>query len=334
MAPLSCRQTGLSCMLLLCAHVSIVASLALIPSGSPIHGPVEKMTTMMIRKDPSTAQETRRRWLSNGLSFLGTSCIVPLIVFPNVVNAAATVKDPLPESIATVVLVSPSSRLGVQLMDVDIGNKVVAAVKSTEPEGMGATNGLQEGMIAIGSKETSKDIVQQIKYGPYPVVLQFYNLAREMEAPSAAEGLKRFQEKQKEASVPVNDRKEASVSFSGAGLGTKTIRKGTDCELKVRRGDTVKIRYEARVASPGGPIYDSTQDRGGPVTFTLGNGKALNGVEIGMGGMCTGEVRDLDIPSGLGYGRFGSEYYDIPGDVRLWWRVELLQLEPGDMKFR
>lgn len=322
----------LSCLILLCTTLLPRATaFPLIPASIPTSGPVEKKE-VMIRNDiivlAPTDEETRRRWLGNSLSFLGATCATPLI------SNAATVKDPLPESIATVVLGSPSSRLGVQLMDVTIGNKMVAVVKSTEPAGLGATNGLQEGMIAIGNKETSKEIVQQIKYGPYPVILQFYNLAREMGASTAAEGLKRFQEKQKEASVPNNSRAEPSISFSGAGLGTKIIRKGNDCKLKVRRGDTVKVRYEARVASSGGPIYDSTESRRGPVTFTLGDGQAINGVEIGMGGMCTGEVRDLDIPSGLGYGRFGSEYYDIPGDVRLWWRVELLKLVPGDMKFR
>jgi hypothetical protein len=42
--------------------------------------------------------------------------------------------------------------------------------------------------------------------------------------------------------------------------------------------------------------------------------------------MCRGEVREIDIPSLLGYGRSGSEYSDIPGDVRLWWRLELVAL--------
>jgi FKBP-type peptidyl-prolyl cis-trans isomerase len=58
----------------------------------------------------------------------------------------------------------------------------------------------------------------------------------------------------------------------------------------------------------------------------LGGGKAINGVDIGIGGMCEGEVRELDIPSGLGYGAIGSSTFDIPGDIRLWWRIELLQL--------
>ncbi|KAL3939971.1 MAG: hypothetical protein SGBAC_005397 [Bacillariaceae sp.] len=333
MAPF-CRQMRFYCvsLLVLCAHLPKTAAFGLIPTGTPTNGPIKKMIHSDIIPSPSPIEEEpRRQWITNAFSFVGVSTMS--MILPNAVHAAA-VKDPIPEFITTIVLESSSSRLGIQLMDVTIGNKVVAAVKSTEPEGLGATNGIQEGMIAIGKKETSKEIVNQIKNGPYPVILQFYTLARDMEAPSAAEGLKRYQEKQKEASVQSSTRKEATVSYSGAGLGNKTIRKGTDCKLKVRRGDTVKVRYEARVASPGGPIYDSTEDRGGPVTFTLGDGKAINGVEIGMGGMCTGEVRDLDIPSGLGYGRFGSQYYDIPGDVRLWWRIELLELKPGDMKFR
>jgi len=315
MTSLSLIQKLFCCCWLLCTNLPAALSFAAI-------NPTNHQSM------PETGNvETRRQWLADGLTFLGT-CTALLPTDP---VYASIIKDPLPESTVTLILESPSSRLGMQLMDVAIGNKVVAAVKSTEPGGLGATNGIEEGMIAIGNKETSKDIVHQIKNGPYPMMLQFYSLARETGASTAKEGLEKYQANQ---IFQGSSQGEPLLSFKGDGMGTTTVRKGDDCKLKVRRGDTVKVRYLARVASPGGPIYDSTQDRGGPVTFTLGDGKAINGVEIGMGNMCVGEVRDLDIPAGLGYGRFGSEYYDIPGDARLWWRIELLELKPGDMKFR
>jgi FKBP-type peptidyl-prolyl cis-trans isomerase len=276
---------------------------------------------------PSKQHDEGRRAFFLDVASAGSVLLLPL----NPAPAQAFIINPQPQSITTVVLDSPSSRAGIQLTDVRVSAKMYSAVKSAEPDGEASKNGVQVGMLILG-KHSSKDVVNQIKNGPYPIVLQFYNLAEETGAASAAEGLHLAQTSEAPSSTTAY--KEPKLSYAGAGLGTKVIRKGEDCKLKVRRGDTVKVSFEARVASPGGPIYDSTQERGGPITFTLGEGKAINGVEIGMGGMCIGEIRDLDIPSGLGYGRFGSQIFDIPGDTRLWWRIELLELTPTDMKFR
>lgn len=40
----------------------------------------------------------------------------------------------------------------------------------------------------------------------------------------------------------------------------------------------------------------------------------------------------MDIPSALGYGRAGSNVFDIPGDVRLWWKVELVKITKAEFK--
>eukprot|EP00980_Cylindrotheca_fusiformis_P011446 scaffold2654_cov126-Cylindrotheca_fusiformis.AAC.2 len=258
-----------------------------------------------------------------------TGGMLPLPLSPT--HAVAFMSNPRPDAISTLVLDSPSSRAGIQLTDVQVGAKLFSAVKSIGPEGEASKSGIEVGMVVVG-KNSSKGVVNQIKNGPYPVVLQFYNPAAETGAKTAAEGLQMAQSS--EALSAVAPAGPPKLSYSGAGLSTTVIRKGDDCKLRVRRGDTVKINYIARIASPGGPIYDSTQERGGPVVFTVGDGKAINGVDSGIGGMCKGEIRELDIPSGLGYGRFGSQMFDIPGDTRLWWRIELLELTPGDMKFR
>ena len=49
------------------------------------------------------------------------------------------------------------------------------------------------------------------------------------------------------------------------------------------------------------------------------------GVDLGTYDMCPGEVRELSIPSALGYGRQGSRLYRIPGSFRLFWTVELVR---------
>lgn len=276
---------------------------------------------------PIEQQSTGRRACFRSVASTCGLLLLPL----NPIPAQASLSSPLPHSITTLVLDAPSSKAGIQLTDVQVGSKLFSAVKSVGTEGEASKSGIQVGMVVL-DKASSKEVVNQIKNGPYPVVLQFYNLAAETGASTAAEGLLSAQTL--EAPSATLGYREPKLSYSGAGLSTKVVRRGEDCALKVRRGDTVKVSFVGRVASPGGPIYDSTQERGGPVTFTLGDGKAINGVEIGMGGMCRGEIRELDIPSGLAYGSFGSQAFDIPGDTRLWWRLELLELTPGDMKFR
>jgi FK506-binding protein 2 len=229
----------------------------------------------------------------------------------------------------TVILDSPRVSAGVKLYDVKIGSTSYAVVQSVKPDGTAASSGVQEGMIILGKDKTAASIVGRIKNGPYPIVLQFYNLAEDTPK-SPTEALVAAQIKaEEEANV-----KEPPLSAKGTGLIVTTTKKGENCRvgsrLNARRGDTLQINYDARVASPGGPIYDSTEQRGRSVAFVLGRNEAVKGVDIGLYDMCVGEVRELDIPNLLGYGPTGSQIFDVPGDVRLWWKVELLKLTKSD----
>ena len=272
-------------------------------------------------KKPTSLDESRRKALAN-IASLPTV----LIASPALASIAT---PPIPQGITTVMLDSPDSKIGVQLYDVQIGSASYSAVKSIQQNGEAALQGVEEGMIVL-SGSSSKSVVQRIQSGPYPLALQFYNVAEELPgATSASEALQLAKASADSKALE----KEPQLSPKGAGLGTKTTKKADKCELQARRGDTVTIAYEARVASPGGPLYDSSEERGGPVTFVLGDGQTISGVDIGMGGMCEGEIRELDIPSVLGYGRGGSKKFDLPGDVRLWWKIELLQLVEGEKRF-
>jgi FK506-binding protein 2 len=242
---------------------------------------------------------------------------------------ASVAGPPLPQAITTVILDSPGVSAGLKLYDVKIGSTSYAAVQSVKRDGTAASSGVQEGMILLGKDKTAGSVVGRIKNGPYPIVLQFYNLAED--APkSPTEALVTAQIKAEEkANV-----KEPPLSAKGTGLIVKTTKKGENCKvgsrLNARSGDSLQINYEARVASPGGPIYDSTEQRGRPVEFVLGRNEAIKGVDVGLYDMCVGEVRELDIPNLLGYGPAGSQILDVPGEVRLWWKVELLKVTKSD----
>lgn len=281
-------------------------------------------------------ESPRRRFLESAL--IGT-VLSPFLLLP--AEASTVLKNPpKAKGVTTVILESDEIKLGVQLADVKIGSDTFSAVQSVAPEGEGAAEGIAEGMILLG-QPSSAALYQRLRKGPYPYAVQFYNLAVDQEtqdgddAVSPARALELAQETAREEAKQAAATIDPPLSSKGTGLVVRDVnrKKGglqtKACDVEARKGDQVTIRYEARVASPGGPIYDAQ----GPVRFVLGDGNVVPGVAIGMNGMCQGDVREVDIPSALGYGRAGSDRFDIPGDVRLWWRIELLELVEGEKKF-
>lgn len=61
-----------------------------------------------------------------------------------------------------------------------------------------------------------------------------------------------------------------------------------------------------------GTVFDSSYNRGRPITFKLGTGRVIQGWEEGLLGACIGEKRKLRIPPNMGYGHVGSPP-KIPG---------------------
>jgi FK506-binding protein 2 len=268
---------------------------------------------------------------SKSLSRRKVLASIPSILTVAPAVALASIAKPLPQGISTVVLDSKNSKLGVQLRDAKIGPSTsYPVVRSLSANGLAEVEGVRVGMVVL-NQPSAAAVATRLQRGPYPYALQFYNLGAEevgivgaSDTSTAAQALERAQRKANRPAPP-----EPKLSAKGTGLVVTTVRKPKTCDLQARRGDSVTIAYEARIASPGGPVYDSSAERGGPVSFVLGDGKAISGVDVGLGGMCQGEVRELDIPSKLGYGRSGSNVFDVPGDIRLWWRVELLELTGG-----
>lgn len=307
-APLLLHLRGLSFLGLLCISY-LVLSTSLSLSACPV---------------------TEHRPHLSRRSLLSSTAASSFILATSLHPATASPLSPVPESIKTAIIF-PDAEVGVQLYDTKIGSTSYVSVKAVKSDSLAAMSGVQEGMIVLGKSENNAStILNRIKNGPYPMILQFYDLAEGEGALTPSQALMAAQTK---ANSPV----APPLSAKGTGLIVKTTRKAPNCKAgskeNARRGDTVEIAFEARVASPGGPIYDSTEQRGqNSVTFVLGSNESVKGVDIGMYDMCEGEVRELDIPNLLGYGRAGSDYFDVPGDVRLWWRVELLRLTKADNK--
>lgn len=104
-------------------------------------------------------------------------------------------------------------------------------------------------------------------------------------------------------------------------LTITTLQEGSGEEAII--GNTVSVHYAGTLSD--GTEFDSSYNRGTPFEFTLGDGMVIAGWEEGVKGMKVGEIRELKIPSSMGYGDTGSG--PIPGKAGLIFKVELLEIK-------
>ena len=80
---------------------------------------------------------------------------------------------------------------------------------------------------------------------------------------------------------------------------------------KVNSGNTVSVHYTGTLND--GSTFDSSYDRGNPISFTIGNGQMIEGFETNILGMTLGEKKKFTITSDKAYGPHISEaVHSIP----------------------
>lgn len=99
-------------------------------------------------------------------------------------------------------------------------------------------------------------------------------------------------------------------------------------------GDRISVHYtgwlyDENAAEQRGAQFDSSRQRGEPITFLLGAGRVIRGWDEGVAGMRVGGQRILLIPSAYGYGRKGAGGA-IPPNASLVFEVELMDVQEQD----
>ena len=115
---------------------------------------------------------------------------------------------------------------------------------------------------------------------------------------------------------------EDDMTTTPSGLRYQDVAEGDGAEA--RAGDTVSVHYSGWLTD--GSPFDSSRDRGTPLTFQLGAGRVIAGWDEGVAGMKVGGSRKLIIPAQLGYGARGAPPV-IPPNATLVFDVELLSID-------
>ncbi|MCG9879607.1 MAG: FKBP-type peptidyl-prolyl cis-trans isomerase [Bacteroidia bacterium] len=118
------------------------------------------------------------------------------------------------------------------------------------------------------------------------------------------------------------DVKGKDTLTTASGLKYIIVKKGEGA--KAENGKTVDVHYTGYLMD--GRTFDSSVERGEPISFPLGQGMVIKGWEEGIALMHVGDKMRIIIPSELGYGANGAGGV-IPPNATLIFDVELMNVK-------
>jgi len=121
------------------------------------------------------------------------------------------------------------------------------------------------------------------------------------------------------------DVKSTDTITTASGLQYIIVEKSSNSDaVKAENGKTVDVHYTGFLTN--GKVFDSSIERGEPISFELGQGRVIKGWEEGIALMHVGDKLRLIIPSNLGYGPNGAGGV-IPPNATLLFDVELVNVK-------
>lgn len=141
---------------------------------------------------------------------------------------------------------------------------------------------------------------------------------------------KEEEDKMETDSIEENQNKSSEIqqigpkSFLNKGVSIFELVKGHGRTAQI--GDRVKIVYKGKLD----PTKSKTFDKATivkPFEFTLGSKKVIQGINYGVEGMCVESIRELIIPSHLGFGQMGLGER-VPPNATLYYDLTLKEITP------
>jgi FKBP-type peptidyl-prolyl cis-trans isomerase len=111
---------------------------------------------------------------------------------------------------------------------------------------------------------------------------------------------------------------KSTAVTTASGLTYFITQAGTGAQLKA--GDTVIVHYTGLLTN--GKMFDSSVERGDPISFQLGAGQVIKGWDEGLQKLRIGDRATLIIPSDIAYGESGRG--PIPPNATLVFLVEIV----------
>ena len=280
--------------------------------------------------------EERTRDITRRNLFFGSMAAAQVLLAPLSLPAFAS----SPNGVVTVRLESPKDSLGVEIYDTMLRGKSIVAIRRIVVTNKN-NQFLLEGMILKpknGGSYTAKELVARLRSGPFPLEIDFLNLAAAGDS-IADDGT---------SIVTPRDALELAQKTEGSASSDRTQQKGggysitrlqqtqNTCAIQSRRNDVLEIEYEASYITEEGTmnkkvLYDASTFRGTgnqPYQMVLGSGDMIPGVDQGLYDMCPGDKRLLNIPPVLGHGPKSRKLYMIPDNYKnLEWEVSLVTID-------
>ena len=287
--------------------------------------------------EPSSKSEITRRHLFLDSMVAAATMIAPLGWFPSEAAAAAAAS---PNGVVTIRLESPGDSLGVEIYDTTLRGKAVVAVRRVIVANKN-NRSLQEGMVLRprnGGSYTAREFIERLRSGPYPLEVDFVNLAAGGDAISdLGSSIVTPKDALELAQKTEDDSSNAKQKRDGGSYGITMLRQTPqECAIRSRRNDVLEIEYEASYIAGDKEagrkvLYDASAFRGTgnrPYQMVLGSGDVIPGVDQGLYDMCPGDKRLLTIPPVLGHGPNSRKLYKIPDDYKnLEWEVSLVTID-------